>query len=159
MAFIKPSREQYNPELDLKVAGKFWSTCTRVEQGIEDREHRGKTKIAVEFEIDDQRFPNLKGMHASFVVGESVYRNKRDGKTSAFLLWAEMMGVENAEKGFDPEKEFIGKRYFITTEMYDGRARVRKAVPPAPADTPSSPPPPPPPPPDAAPRTQADIPF
>lgn len=159
VAFIKPSKEQYNPDLDLKVAGQFWSTCRRVEQGIEDHEHRGKTKIAVEFEIDDRRFPQLKGQRTSFVVGESIYRGKTDGKTSAFLQWAEMMGVPNAEKGFDPETEFVGKRYFITTELWSGKARVRKAVPPAPADTPASPPPPPPPPPDAAPRTQADIPF
>lgn len=127
MAFIAPSREQYQPELDLKVAGQFFAKCRRVEQGLPNKQFPGKTLVAIEFEIVDKRHPALLGKRAAIVCGESVFVNRTTNKPTILMEHAKRMGVEHPETGFDPE-EFVGNIYYVTCELYGERAFVRVAV-------------------------------
>jgi hypothetical protein len=126
--FIRPSREQYKPEDDLKVSGSFLAVCSDVQQGIPWDEYPGKTRIAIQFTISDGRHPRLKGKKTAIVCGESVYKPKSGGKPSHLYTYAQMMGVVAPERGFDPE-QFLDKWYMITTELYNGKAMVRSAIP------------------------------
>lgn len=137
MAFIKPSRERYDPEKELSVAGSFATKCIRIEQGIPDPKWKGKTLIAVEFEIDDDDQEELKGLRCSFVVPESIYVRPEDNEPTIFLTYARMMGVKEAEKGFDPVAHWLNKRFYVVTELYQGKARVRQAIP-IPVKTPTA---------------------
>lgn len=143
MAVIKPSRERYDPEQDLKVTGQFWSTCRRIEQGIPSKKYRGKTLIAVEFEIADARHPEQAGKRVAFVVPESIYTDPDDGSETILMGYARAMGFNDFTKQFDPEKEFLGKRYYVTCELIDGKISVRHAqVATKQQPKPTSPPPP-----------------
>lgn len=127
MAFIPPSREQYDPKKDLTTPGQFFAKCRRVEQGLPDKEHPGKTLIAIEFEVVDKRHPALIGKRTAIVCGESVYTNRDTGKLTRLMEHAQRMGIKDVARGFDPE-EFVGNIYYITCEMYGDRAFTRVAV-------------------------------
>lgn len=131
MAFVKPSRPQYNPEQDLKVAGQFFAQCVRVEQGMPWDKYPGKTLIAIEFEVQDDRFPRERGKRSAIVCGESIFFDKKTGKKSALYQHACLMGVKQPGAGFDPEVEFLDKWYYITTEVDPAKhiAYVRNAIP------------------------------
>lgn len=137
MAFIKPSREQYKPELQLTIPGQYLCRCRSVTQGMPNPKYEGKTNLAIEFEIQDDRIPKFRGQRVAIVCPESVYRDPTTGKESYLLQYARMMGVPNPEKGFDPET-FIGKWYWVTAVEVDGKCVVRAALP-MPAPVPGQP--------------------
>ena len=153
MAVIRPSGERYDPDRDLKVAGSFWAVCRSVRQGIESR-WKNKTMVAVEFEIADPKHPALSGMRTSFVVPESVYTDPETGSETILMGYARSMGVTDFTNGFDPVKEFVGKRYYVHCELHNGRATVQHAQ--AAGKRPPAPPPPVSPPPAAPPPVDPD---
>lgn len=130
MPFIKPSRPQYKPELDLKEEGQFEAFVRDVRFGLANRSYPdGKPNLAIEFEIDDAEVPHLRGKLVSIICTESVYRDPVTKQESKLVTHARMMGVKNPEQGFAPE-DFVGKRFRIQVEQQeDGRCFVRLAMP------------------------------
>lgn len=127
MAVIPVSREQYNPDFDLTKAGSFFARLRRVEQGLPWPLYPKKTRIAFEFEIIDKRYPDCKNKRAAFVCGESIYVDKLTGKSSALVQHLRKMGVSDFTGGFDPEC-LVGRVFYVTCEVWEGKARVRVAM-------------------------------
>lgn len=130
MAFVKPSRPQFKPEQQLKIPGAYFAKCVRVEQGMPWEKFPAKTLIAIEFELNDPRFPELAGKITSAVLPESLYFNKRDGKKSAFYMFSVTAGVPSPDKGYDPETYFLDRHFYIVCESLPDREDVvvRQAV-------------------------------
>jgi len=118
--FIKPSRPQFQPELQLRTPGMYFATCTGITYDIPNEKYPGKCYLAIEFEINDPRFPKLKGQRCSIVCGQSVYYNPRDGKKSQLYQHAVNMGIKEPHRGFDPEM-FVGSTYYLMTDLIPGR--------------------------------------
>lgn len=128
MSFIKPTRPKVDPESRLVVPGQYWAKCIEVRQGEPHHRFPGKTMIAIEFEIVDKRYPDLKGKRTAIVAQETVYVDPETGRPSHLLAHARMMGVVGAERGFDPQA-FVGRIFYVNAEAYNGQCYVRSAVP------------------------------
>lgn len=128
MAFVPPTREKYDPTRNLTVPFQGWAKCIRVEQGLPHPTRAGKFNCVITFEVQDNRFPALKGLRTAIVAQETVYVDPDTGRESHFLQHGRSMGAPNPERGFDPE-QFVGKLYHVTCEVVDGRAFVRLAIP------------------------------
>lgn len=125
---ISPSRPQYKPEDNLLVAGQYYVLCTGVNQGLPNEKYPGKTLIAIEFTVVDERFPKLKGKKTAIVCGETIYQDRLTGKKSYLLQYAEMMGITDAKRGYDPEVH-LDQYYMVGCEVFAGRACVRTIMP------------------------------
>lgn len=146
MALVKPSREQYKPEDDLKVAGSYVAQCTRIEQGLPYPAWPDKTRVAIEFTVDDTRTPQQKGKKVAIVVPESIFDGKGKRPDSLFLQYCRAMGGIQPERGCDPD-QFLHKWYLVTAVQHGERCVVRAVVPlpgqmtnTGPSTTPSLPP-------------------
>jgi hypothetical protein len=122
MAFIKPSRPQYDPKDDLRSSGQFYSVCSGVIELDPDPKYNSrKGRLAIEFTVVDPRFPHLRGKKTASVVGASVYKDPKTGKESKLVQIARMMGVVDPLKGFDPDV-FLDKYYYVSCELHEGKA-------------------------------------
>lgn len=128
MAVIRPSRPQYKPEDNLTVAGQYYVVCSAVNQGVPNEKYPGKTLIAIEFTLVDERFPKLKGKKTAIVCGETIYQDRLTGRKSHLLQYAEMMGVMDAKRGYDPETH-LDQYYMVGCEIHSGKAMVRTIMP------------------------------
>jgi len=129
MAFIRPTVTDYDPQRELTKPGAYICECFAVKYGIKDRYDSGsKPRVAIMFRVHDMDTQGQNGQQVAIVCSETVYKNPKTGEKSHLLAHAELMGVADAENGFDPDS-FIGKLYTVTTRTHDGKLYVGRAVP------------------------------
>lgn len=107
----------------------------------------GNNRLVFDFEVADGPY---KGKRSAIFVGKSVFRDPKTGKESNLVKLARSMGVQNPEKGFDPDT-LIHKHFNAMCEQDtsspEGRTWVRTVIPagsPAAPTTPAGGPPRPP---------------
>lgn len=128
MAMVSRSKDQYDPEDDLRAEGEFRVVCVGVKQNIENKNYPdGKPLIVIEFRVHGES-PANRGKKVAIVCSESLYQHPKTGKKSRFLAHAESMGVYQPLNGFDPDV-FLDKQYTVTVIETNGKYYVDHAVP------------------------------
>lgn len=129
MGMIKPTVNDYDPEMDLQECGEFVGQVTRVQQGLRSPQFEGsKPSVAIEFTVYAPDRPEINGKHVTFMAGESIYVSKTSGVPSRLLAFAQDAGYPAAERGIDPSW-FQGRWFFLNVVYKSTRYWVQSAIP------------------------------
>lgn len=133
--FIKPSRQPYDPKLQLRTAGTFYCLLTGIDEIDPDKNYDStKNRLVFEFTVVDRKVPHINGQKGVTIVTASVFKNRKTGQESNLVKLARSMGVVEPEKGFDPDM-LLDKYYMVNFELHDGKAFATRVMPaPGPSD-------------------------
>jgi hypothetical protein len=117
MAMITPAESKFerDPEEGNFPTGVYNCRLTEVrETGPSANYPNGNPRLIFEFTVDEGPY---KGKKTVAFIGKTLHKSK-EGKESNLVKWARLMGVKNAEKGFDPDT-LVGKVFQVMCELTD----------------------------------------
>lgn len=127
--FIKPSRQPFDPKLQLRTAGTFYCILSNIQEIDPDQKYDSKkNRLVFEFTVVDRKVPHLNGQKGVTIVTATVYHNRNTGQRSNLVKLATSMGVVNPEKGFDPDM-LLDKHYYVRFELYEGKSYAVNVIP------------------------------